>query len=40
MPLLWNLMWRAVGIPDGTFYFPEPPLTGHLRGRRTFDSHF
>ncbi|WP_402464125.1 endonuclease/exonuclease/phosphatase family protein [Isoptericola aurantiacus] len=24
-PLLWNLMWPAGGIPDGTFYFDNEP---------------
>ena len=24
-PLLWNLMWPAGGIPDGTFYFDNAP---------------
>lgn len=24
-PLLWNLMWPAAGVPDGTFYFDSQP---------------
>ena len=24
-PLLWNLMWRAAGVPDGSFYFDNQP---------------
>ena len=24
-PLLWNLMWPATGIPDGSFYFENQP---------------
>lgn len=24
-PLLWNLMWPAAGIPDGSFYFNNHP---------------
>ena len=24
-PLLWNLMWPAAGVPDGSFYFDNQP---------------
>jgi predicted extracellular nuclease len=24
-PLLWNLMWPVIGMPDGTFYFNNQP---------------
>ncbi len=30
---LWNLMWPALGIPKGTFYFNNQPDVPNPRGR-------
>jgi hypothetical protein len=36
-PLLWNLMWPAAGLPDGSFYFDnEPTVLDQFWSTRTW----